>query len=320
MGPTRRAERAIFVIAVVLFSVAGSTLAAAPAAAVAAATVTVGRGDTLTSIAARNHTSVAALAAVNGITNPNRILLGAVLRLPGPTPATPGPATSAGGAPQTVVVHLGDTLGAIAARNHTTVAALAAVNGITNPNHITAGQVLRLPVSSTMAPASFNAPLPPGAPVSSPSGAANTGGLPAALRAHPDRLALIPVFKQAAAIAGVPASLLEAMCWWESGWQVGALSSSGAVGVCQIEPATAVFIRTVLLHGAALDPRVAAQNIALAAAYLGYLVQQAGGNRQLALGGYYAGLASVLKHGMSADTKNYVAGITAYARIFAAAG
>ena len=62
-----------------------------------------------------------------------------------------------------------------------------------------------------------------------------------------------------------------------------------------------------------------AQNIRLGAAFLGYLLRQTHGDQQLALGGYYAGLTNVLHHPMSADTKNYVAGILAYAKIFAAA-
>jgi LysM repeat protein len=316
-------------VAVTLLSTVTLILTAAtPAAAAPAGTVTVRLGDTLAAIAARTHTTVAALAVANGIANPNRIVAGTVLRIPGTgAPSTgasgPGPGANAAGAPQTVVVRVGDTLSAIAARTHTTVRALVAANGITNPNRIIAGTVLRLPVS-TMALASYSAPLPSGASGAGGSGgaggAANPGALPAQLRAHPERVALIPTFKQAAAAAGVPAALLEALCWWESGWQANVVSSTGAIGVCQLEPATVDFVRNVLLHQSSLDPSVASQNITLGAAYLAYLVKAAGGSHQLALAGYYAGLDSVRKHGMSPATKNYVAGIAAYIRIFAAAG
>lgn len=44
------------------------------------------RGDTLSGIAARYHTSVAALAQLNGIRNVNLIYAGASLRLPGHSP------------------------------------------------------------------------------------------------------------------------------------------------------------------------------------------------------------------------------------------
>jgi LysM repeat protein len=46
-------------------------------------TYQVRRGDTLSSIAARYHTSVSQLAQQNGIANPNLILAGQQLRLPG---------------------------------------------------------------------------------------------------------------------------------------------------------------------------------------------------------------------------------------------
>ncbi|HUO49304.1 MAG TPA: transglycosylase SLT domain-containing protein, partial [Acidimicrobiales bacterium] len=219
-------------------------------------------------------------------------------------------------APLTVTVHLGDTLSSIASRNHTTVAALVAANGIKDPNKIVAGTVLRLP-ASTMALASYSAPLPSAG--SGGAGPSNPGQLPSVLRSHAERMALFPAFKQAAAANGVPAPLLEAMCWWESGWQAGIVSPTGAVGVCQLEPATTQFVETTLLH-TTLDPHVAAQNVRLGAAYLAYLLGQTHGDQQLALAGYYAGLSSVLHHGMGPATKNYVAGIFAYAKLFAAAG
>jgi len=324
MGPMGRrgARRVAPVLALVVGTLAWATASVLVAAAPASAkTVTVGRGDTLTSIAARNHTTVAALAAANGIGDPNRILAGALLQLPDQSVATasapgPGPSANAPGAPGTVTVGRGDTLTSIAARNHTTVAALAAANGIRDPNRILAGTVLRLPASS-MSLASYSTPISAGSPGG--GGPANPGVLPSQLRAHPARMTLFPLFEQAAAASRVPVDLLEAMCWWESGWQAGVVSSSGAVGVCQLEPATTQFVDTNLLH-ASLDPNVAADNIRLGAAYLAYLLGQTDGNQQLALAGYYAGLASVLHHGLSPATSNYVTGILAYARIFAAAG
>jgi murein DD-endopeptidase MepM/ murein hydrolase activator NlpD len=67
-----------------VLSVPASVAGAQPIAAVSpAATVRVGHGDTLSSIAGRYHTTVPAIAKANGIANPDRIREGTVLQLPG---------------------------------------------------------------------------------------------------------------------------------------------------------------------------------------------------------------------------------------------
>ena len=101
-----------------------------------ASTYVVRPGDNLSTIAARNNTTSNALASLNGITNPNYIYVGQVLKLSGTSNA---PVSTA-----TYVVRFGDNLSTIAARNNTTSNALASLNGITNPNYIYVGQVLKL--------------------------------------------------------------------------------------------------------------------------------------------------------------------------------
>jgi soluble lytic murein transglycosylase-like protein len=133
-------------------------------------------------------------------------------------------------------------------------------------------------------------------------------------------MALRPAFLAAASASGEPASLLEALCWWESGWQPNALSPTGAEGLCQLEPSTVIYARTTLLHNPALNPGVAADNIAMAAAYLANLTARAGGNTHTALAAYYQGLSSVEQSGMLPSTQTYVTGILNYAGLFAAAG
>ena len=92
-------------------------------------------------------------------------------------------------------------------------------------------------------------------------------------------------------------SLLEALCWWESGWQPNATSTTGAIGLCQLEPSTVTYAQTVLLHNPGLDPHVASDNIAMAAAYLHDLTVRDGGNVQTAVAAYYQGLKSVQAQG-----------------------
>ncbi len=280
--------------------------ASATADAAFGATVTVRPGDTLSAIAVRYHTTVAALAAANGITNPDRIVAGATIVVPAvatsPVAPAAAPTSSAPSTGGTVTVRPGDTLSSIAIRYHTTVAALVAANKITNPDLVFAGAQLTLP-----GPA-----LPP---AWGPGSA-----LPPSLVAHASLVALRPAFMSAANASGVAPSVLEALCWWESGWQSTATSSAGAVGVCQLEPSTISYARAVLLRNPALDPRSAPDNIAMAAAYLHDLTVRAGGNVRTAVAAYYQGLSSVQHNGLLASTQTYVTGIFNYAAIFAAAG
>lgn len=273
-----------------------------PAPAWAGTTVQVQPGQDLYQLARANHTTVAALAAANGIANPNVIVAGTELLIPGPEATDPA---SGGG---TIVVRRGQDLWSIARQLGTTVAALAAANGITDPNRVRAGAVLEVPGGQpAMSLASYSTPLPP---------SATSSGLPQQLVEHPGRLALQPLFTEFAADFDVPAPLLEAMCWWESGWQPSVVSPTGAIGVGQLEPATVDFVTSQLLDGEDLDPYVASDNIEMSAAFLGYLLAQTGGNQQLALAGYYQGLRSVRADGVLPTTAQYVSGIMAYTAAF----
>ena len=94
------------------------------------------RGDTLSKIAVRYGTTVAVLAQLNGIANPNRIYVGQVIRIP---VDSSGPVQ-----PTYYVVKRGDTLSGIAARFGTTYQRLMQLNGIRNPNLSDVGQRLRI--------------------------------------------------------------------------------------------------------------------------------------------------------------------------------
>jgi LysM repeat protein len=104
-------------------------------------------GETLAELAAHYGTTPSALAKANGITNPNRIVVGSPLKIPNASAARSGSSA-------TYRVRTGDTLGSIAARAHTSIAALVERNGLSNANLIRVGQVLNLPASSAAAPAS----------------------------------------------------------------------------------------------------------------------------------------------------------------------
>lgn len=94
------------------------------------ATHVVQYGETLSSIAYQYGTDYQTLAALNGLANPNLIYPGQVLKVN-------GSATS-----NVYTVKYGDNLSSIAAKLGTTYQALAALNGLANPNLIYPGQTL----------------------------------------------------------------------------------------------------------------------------------------------------------------------------------
>jgi LysM repeat protein len=95
-----------------------------------AGTYRVRPGDTLANIARGHHTTISALARRNHLSNPNFIVSGTTLKVPG--------GASLGGS-SIHVVQAGETLSGIAARYGTTVAALAHVNDLADPNTIAIG-------------------------------------------------------------------------------------------------------------------------------------------------------------------------------------
>jgi len=140
-------------------------------------------GENLYRIALRYGVTWPAIAAANGITNPNLIYVGQVLIIPAPgttpTPSTPLPGTavpttapSTGG---TYTVVAGDTLSRIALRFGTTVQAIVSANGITNPNLIYVGQVLKIPGGSTT-PTTPSTPIPGATQPPVPTAPPSTGG------------------------------------------------------------------------------------------------------------------------------------------------
>jgi LysM repeat protein len=107
----------------------------------------VSQGETLSSIAVRYGTSVAAIVSANGLRNPSFIYSGQRLVIPG---ASGGTSSSQGGgaAPSGGTVHVvqrGQSLASIARYYGTSVAAITAANGLRNPNLIYIGQRLRIP-------------------------------------------------------------------------------------------------------------------------------------------------------------------------------
>lgn len=133
---------------------------------------TVKKGDTLSSVAASNGTTVAALKQTNKL-NSTTIRVGQKLIIPGATPVSSKQVAAApvASAPKTqggaYTVKAGDTLSRIAQRTGVSVDNLMAINGINNPGQLQVGQVLSLEKgqpSSTPVKKSVATPMPAAEP------------------------------------------------------------------------------------------------------------------------------------------------------------
>ncbi|MFN8445717.1 MAG: LysM peptidoglycan-binding domain-containing protein [Caldilineaceae bacterium] len=97
-------------------------------------------GDTISGIAAWLGVNAWSLASANGLSNWNSIYVGQRLCVPNVyVPPAPAPAPSG-----YYTVRAGDTLSSIALRFGISPHHLAWINGISNPNYIYVGQVLRI--------------------------------------------------------------------------------------------------------------------------------------------------------------------------------
>ncbi len=147
------------VLALLVVPTLGRTIPAQAAHAQQQATVHVVRaGETLTAIARAYHVTVEAIARANNLLNPDCIYAGQRLVIPAGAPYVPPPAT--GGCEY--LVQPGDTLSKVAQRYGTTVQAIMAANGLSNPDYIAIGQKLIIPGCVAPAPPP---PPPPPAPV-----------------------------------------------------------------------------------------------------------------------------------------------------------
>jgi soluble lytic murein transglycosylase-like protein len=98
-----------------------------------------------------------------------------------------------------------------------------------------------------------------------------------------------------------------AVSYWESGWKQAARSRTGAVGLMQVEPYTAVWAGPALLHRP-VDLNNPVDNAELGAALLRSYLDQLH-DPKLALAAYYQGLTGVKRYGIYPSSRTYVNGI-----------
>jgi LysM repeat protein len=302
-----------------LVPVAAAAMLSVPAAASAAFAHIVAPGESLSSVAASDGLTVEQLAAANGLSPDESLQAGSTLMIPAQSSGTVGSeasleerassteATSSsteGAASSTgsYVVQHGDTLSAIAERAGMTVDELATVNGIDPNAPLLSGAALRLSGASTEAAQSATAA---GESAEAAEGSTNGPPYPTAETVTPSEVGSI------AAENGVPPSLAEAIANQESGFNNNVTSSAGARGVMQILPETWNWIGETLAGQTPLAPASAASNVRGGVLLLQSLLNETGGDPELAAAGYYQGLSSVLQEGEAPSTEEYLASVRA---------
>jgi LysM repeat protein len=246
-------------------------------------------GDTLSGIAAAHGVSLSSLAAANGLSPDSFAIAGTTLKIPS---ASAGPPPLGG-----YTVRPGDSLSAIAKSAGVSMQQLAWMNGLDPANYLLAGTVLKLPTGA-QTPANPN-PAP-----------AQTVVPQAAPNPTPERVSSAQI-AQVAAEHGVPAGLANAIAWQESGFNNAMVSNANARGVMQIMPGTWDWVNRSLTNGNPLNPNSAVDNVRGGVLYLRQLLNDFGGDQNLAAAAYYQGEGAVKSRGLYPETEQYVNSVNA---------
>ena len=292
-----------------------------PATASASFMHVVAPGESLASVAATDGLSVDQLAAANGLSSDSQLIAGSALAIPPQTAAVGSvatgaidsaatssttdvsaaqPASSSGG----YVVQPGDTLWAIASRAGVSVDQLAAANGLSPNGLLLSGSTLSVsggqPSEEAGETSSGTTQFVSASPSSQTSTAGASGAQPTSEFVSPSEVGSI------ASSEGVPPSLAEAIGYQESGFNNNEVSTTGAVGVMQIEPGTWNYIGQNLAGPPPLQPGSATDNVRAGTLLLHSLLNQTGGDPAMAAAAYYQGMPSIRAHGILPSTQTYV--------------
>ncbi len=265
---------------------------------------TIKRGDTLSDLAARYHTTVAKLVQVNKLPgNGSLIIEGRSLKVPG------GSSSSSSSGKSHLVVR-GDTLSGIAHRYGVSQDAVAKANNLPSSNVVMLGTTLRIPGASSGggSTSSGGNTFAGRTYASHVVNAADRNRATLARRGVPSRDGMRSIIATRARANGVDPALALAVSYQESGWNQRAVSVANAVGAMQVIPATTEWISGVV--GRRLNPLDPHDNATTGVVLLKILTRSASSERQ-AVAAYYQGLRSVRERGMYADTKRYVDNVLA---------
>ena len=258
-----------------------------------AAAYTVKPGDSLWGISSRTGVPVSKIAADNHLANPGRIYVGEHLAIQSGAPGAA--AVAASGQPaRTYVVKRGDSLWRIARQTATSIPQIVSLNNISANAILHVGQTLLL-TSAT-------------APQAAP-------GPAAAVRGQAAKQLLVA----AAHEFNMKPAFILAVSLWESGYNQGVVSSTGAIGLMQIEPATAAWAGPALLGGP-VDINEARSNARLGTALLAHYLQVFNNDPKLTLAAYYQGAAATQAKGILPESRRYVDGVWALRNQLAGSG
>ena len=191
-------------------------------------------------------------------------------------------------------VRWGDTLSRIALGHSSSIWTLARVNYIRNVNLIFVGQELCIPYHVSGG--------------SGGGGGYSRGGSAGLLSSGvvtwyaynaldwSNRSEVSSMLHQAARIYGLPANLLMAIAWQESGWYQHVIAWDGGIGVMQLMPYTAMGINAGT--GIRRNPYHLWDNINLGATYLSWLWHNFHGNLAETISGYNEGGWAVIHRGI----------------------
>ena len=250
----------------------------AMASSAASADHEVKAGDTLWGIAQLYDMTVDELVKLNGIPNPQLILPGQLIKLPGGGDAQAAPAAAA----RTELEYLvqpGDTLSAIAVRFDMSVEELRDASQISDVHLIIPGQRLKVR-----------------APAPAPGGAQ---------RHPPDDPELEAMIEEIASAYGLDPGLVKAIAWTESGWQQGLVSSAGAVGFMQLAPVTVMWMEQEVFREDLNEDLSIYDNVRMGARFLRILID-ATGDENRAIAAYYQGYGVTTSGVIYEETKRYV--------------
>ena len=275
---------------------------AAPAARTA--THVVRTGDTLGGIAARYRVSLTTLYSLNKISRTAYIQPGQRIRLPAAAARARAKAAAAAAfTTTTVTVRDGDTLSHIAARLGVTTTSLLKANHLSLHSVLQIGQRLKVVTarkansSNTFAGRTYSNKVVRAA-------AANRAHL--ARHSVPSRTQTKAMIIATARRHGVDPRLALAISWQESGWNQRQVSVANAIGAMQVIPSSGAWASDLI--GRRLNLLHAQDNVTAGVVILRALSRSARTQNE-AIAGYYQGLYSVQKHGLYADTKQYVASV-----------